>query len=438
MPIAALKKRFREAVEMVIDMARHNGSQLPENMPSLLREYMWREPNENGQMVFVRQSSLEPCFKGLITSLERNSGNPYAKSPLKETLDAIRSILREVGTYPHWGLGILPDLLPRAMLEEYFDGVGKLIINDEEIQRTCEKCIADLKSDTAQWQSVYLVSSFSAESPFNLGPDIFLRPVKVNDLFKFGEETGPTSLSHGKPVPGTKDWLCFMEQTLTKEKFCTLHETLEDVVNALHLSVDGRVSFELLDKSTKSPYLRCGRIFGGIATFTSRSGISVHLSDDGIQRVQKAFEQISSINSSPSGDLALPLRRLRTASGRRDAADHLVDCVIGLENLLVPDKSESSYKFRMRAAALLPESFGDTPTRLDLMKSLYNKRSDIVHGSKGAMNDIEKSCQIAESALREITFWFLNEGQKIGSRAEIAVKLDEAIVLGGAAIRNSG
>lgn len=85
-----------------------------------------------------------------------------------------------------------------------------------------------------------------------------------------------------------------------------------------------------------------------------------------------------------SAKAKLAARRLSMADVRDDTDDQLVDACIGLEALLGQEGAELSYRVAVRAAALL-SSKKDNPLDagvvFDLARKVYNRRSELVHGS---------------------------------------------------------
>jgi hypothetical protein len=85
-----------------------------------------------------------------------------------------------------------------------------------------------------------------------------------------------------------------------------------------------------------------------------------------------------------SAKAKLAARRLSMADVRDDADDQLVDACIGLEALLGQEGAELSYRVAVRAAALLSSKKDkpiDAGVVFDLARKVYNRRSELVHGS---------------------------------------------------------
>jgi len=123
---------------------------------------------------------------------------------------------------------------------------------------------------------------------------------------------------------------------------------------------------------------------------------------------------------------------MRTAASRREAEDHLVDCVIGLERLLAPDTShlKSTFRFQLRGAALLPDRFGGPAERIKLLKELYGLRSKVVHGG-AEQEKVDRFCIKAEEILREVVLWYLEHGAAIGDAQAVVKRIDEVMIAGG-------
>lgn len=78
--------------------------------------------------------------------------------------------------------------------------------------------------------------------------------------------------------------------------------------------------------------------------------------------------------------LDLAARRLEMATMRPSVDDQVIDCTIGFEALLGGDKTEITHKLALRGAALLSEKL-DVSAVYAAVRSIYNRRSEIVHGS---------------------------------------------------------
>src|SRR5262249_10575839 len=158
---------------------------------------------------------------------------------------------------------------------------------------------------------------------------------------------------------------------------------------------------------------------------------------EAIARFRRNFARLTLIGKDDRlAHLRLPVRRLRMSSARSHDEDHVVDCVIALENLLASDSPqlETTFRFRLRGAAILPESFGNVPERIKLMGQLYELRSKTVHGSKTAHGGGRKSDSVAdqmgevaaeaERILRAILIWFLERCDRFEKLDRTLAELD--------------
>jgi hypothetical protein len=76
------------------------------------------------------------------------------------------------------------------------------------------------------------------------------------------------------------------------------------------------------------------------------------------------------------------LRRFSLACAQDSAAEAIIDFVIALEALFVPDAAgELSYQLRLNGARYLGETPEDRVRIFQLLKELYGLRSKLVHGN---------------------------------------------------------
>lgn len=102
------------------------------------------------------------------------------------------------------------------------------------------------------------------------------------------------------------------------------------------------------------------------------------------------------------------LRRLSLGMERKNPEDKLLDYMIGLETLYMPDgNAELSFRLSVRVAFLLSLS-KDRKETFDFLRTMYAVRSNIVHGSQYELkaDDVKK----LEALLREsIIHWIKNK-----------------------------
>ena len=100
------------------------------------------------------------------------------------------------------------------------------------------------------------------------------------------------------------------------------------------------------------------------------------------------------VRSARNADKAtrLALRRLSLAGLRDDHDDMLVDACIGIEALLSDESADLTYKIAMRGAAALAASPLGPQKAFDMLKRVYQRRSELVHGTgldKKAIFDLD-------------------------------------------------
>jgi hypothetical protein len=97
-------------------------------------------------------------------------------------------------------------------------------------------------------------------------------------------------------------------------------------------------------------------------------------------------------------------RRLSVGTERKSPEDRLIDYMIGLEALYLPDgNAELSFRLSMRVAFLLSSGTGKKDT-FNFLRKMYDIRSSIVHGNKYDLNaeDIKK---LEELLRKSVTLW---------------------------------
>lgn len=100
-------------------------------------------------------------------------------------------------------------------------------------------------------------------------------------------------------------------------------------------------------------------------------------------------------------------RRLFFGVGRQELSDRLIDYMIGLEALYLPNESqELSYRLSSRVAFLLHSDTNERKGTYHFVKNMYKARSDIVHGTKYRPSLKEDEISRLEEILREsIKLW---------------------------------
>ncbi len=234
----------------------------------------------------------------------------------------------------------------------------------------------------------------------------------------------------------TRDWICRIETTSAKTSFAAVnrhHDAIEEIAGSLNLAAKGSATFKLLESRCKSPYFGLGVIGGGTPTRTRRSSGNIVMDQAGVDAFKKCYAGVTGIlGNERLRFLRLPFNRLRAASSRQENEDQLVDYVIALERLLASDSPalETTYRFQLRGAALLPASFGTESQRMAMMRDLYSLRSKVVHGTAQLL-ELQEMVPRAEEILRYIFNWYLDHTTTFPDGKTVITALDQAMVRGG-------
>ena len=124
-------------------------------------------------------------------------------------------------------------------------------------------------------------------------------------------------------------------------------------------------------------------------------------------------------------EYSIPIERYLSAIYRGELNDKLIDAVIALESLLLPNiKDELKYRFSLRGGWILGKNQKDKIELFSFFKKIYDLRSDIVHGNKKS-NSI-KETEVGE-AINKIHYIFkkiLNKSYNYESWKKFIEKLE--------------
>lgn len=441
-----LHENLRTAVEHVIAVARAHG--VGPELPTISYTSQWMEPISAGRWEGRQAERSEPAFFLLWKEIE----NEFKQSPASKSLhQAAAEFAKREGKFLPFHGSFMTEHEGELLILRYFNRVAALRVDEGVLRALCHEYQEDLRADTVAVRAVYQVHGFDADEPFSLASGFDFRPINDQDI----DAHGRTSIDQFGLVPKPfdqflfrDDWVCVIEQRVSKDSMEGVNrfgEEIEDVAAALNLTTSGRVLFSLLEKQVKSPFLPAGRAGGGGRQIaTSRIGESVALKQHDVERFQRNFVRVARIGSDDRlAYLRLPLRRLRMSASRTHDEDHVVDCVIALENLLANDSPqlETTFRFRLRGAAILREEFGTVEERIKLMGRLYDLRSKTVHGAKAAhgggrgtaqiATELRRAADDAERVLRAILLWFVERCEEPERLSRTLAELDGAMVTGG-------
>lgn len=319
------------------------------------------------------------------------------------------------------------------MLSHYFEKVGAFTTDRPTIRSTVREFRTDITAKTEQIELVYYVENLKASKPFSLCEGmISFAPLSSNDLDTYAQERAHW-LSARSLIPNLNGWICRASlhgRKKTWEDFNDAEDFINDVLSAFYLVKDGSITLHELAKQVTDTFLNSGRIGGGEPVRSGRGG-QVHITKSDIQQLDEVLKRLLRVSKeSKLKQLRLPLRRIRSATSRRDLADAFVDTVIALESLLASDTPalEVTHRFRLRGAALLDASFGLPRERMEALRDVYQMRSDIVHGKYKEKN-IAPLLERANLILKAVLHWYLKHIDDLKPE-EVVSKVDEWMVEG--------
>ena len=427
---SVLPALLKEAVLAVITLAEKQnlGPELPTNR----YEVMWMQPMDESSSSGMREERTEPSIQLLWSTLEADL---KATPEVQDLNSAVEDITQEYGVSIKGMPGFLRGYQSERLLQVYFERVGALLLDEGTVTQVCRDYLEDLQAPDAVVAIFFLVENFSAPSLFHLTDEIQFRPVSPDDIDSFGRE--PISFfPRTRPVLNLKDWVCEVHTVGSKDTagaFDRHNDLVDEIAVALNLTKEGRVIFTLLANYYQSPFYDAGTVSGGQAVPTGGIGGKITLDSSDIKVFESSFRAVQSIMAgTKQRGLRLPLRRLQAAARRRESEDRLVDYVIGLERLLANDSPqlETTFRFRLRGAALLPESFGSPRQRIALMNRLYGALSDVVHG-KAKESEVGELLPKAENVLRTVLLWYIHNKPTHWTIPRVIQDLDDALVSGG-------
>ncbi len=124
----------------------------------------------------------------------------------------------------------------------------------------------------------------------------------------------------------------------------------------------------------------------------------------------KEFSSIYSyITANRDSRLAVAYRRLSSGMERRNFEDQLIDYMIGLETLFLPDgTAELSFRLSLRVAFILNDTSVERKETFEFLRNIYGIRSKIVHGKQYSLES-EDVLKIEEFLRQSIKLWIIDK-----------------------------
>lgn len=439
-------KLFDGLIE-ILSILRNTADEInvDKELPKITIDYFWMQKDGKGNGQGKRAQALVPLLYKADSLLDKlieadknlaNKVNEFGEIAISiVTNDSFPAFIA-----PNFGKDTLS--IAKLIISEYIREAGGLKVRKTVVKKVSKDFVSDISSNTYSSAFVFLVQNFKAPRPFQLNLNIKFRPISEDDYKQFSTIEPGRIPSHKEPWFGSDDWICTIESSGDKSSTAAINshrDILDLITGALALTSTGRANFFFLLGRYKSRFFNVMSAHGGDYVHSSGIGGAIVLDEKGIRNFRTSFNLVESIFTNPKyKSLRLPFRRLRLSSTRANDNDKFVDYVIGLERLLSSDSPnlEVTFRFRLRGAALLPESFGSEQDRLSLMSKLYRIRSDIVHGGE----HVEEVRDIIEKTEQVFVAIFINYFHLLSAHEndkQLTERLDEALVKGGLAFRKN-
>ena len=276
------------------------------------------------------------------------------------------------------------------------------------------------------------------DGPIELDDEVTVRPITQDELITFGRElfrdpwqTGNLPYPHGpesKLIPDTR-WVVLAVNVSHRRDGHPEEAKLRHIVDAFLIGAAfcKQGGFAYLPYSHVTNYGSIGA--GNAKPFSQVIGSpafdAYELDRDTGQKLRDAWPKLLQIVRDDGSYLGTAARRLVDGLGRIKLEDSVIDFSIGLEALLSDRDPELSYRTSMRGGYMMAWEGGEINKPFAGLRSLYSARSRIVHGDKVSRIKLRESRQFGEQALREIWWWFLNQGG--APKDAIQDKIDERI-----------
>jgi hypothetical protein len=133
---------------------------------------------------------------------------------------------------------------------------------------------------------------------------------------------------------------------------------------------------------------------GGMGYSPRLFGGSVKAEQPEIEEAKCLHENLTNLNSKSQKKLQIAIDRWIKSKTYQTLEDKIIDLVIALEALYLPDAGESTFKLAVRASWHLREDRGKRAELFEVFKELYKCRSAVVHGG-----ELKENVPIAEETI---------------------------------------
>lgn len=292
----------------------------------------------------------------------------------------------------------------------YQDMLGRLAWDENvfnEIYKMFENFLYDRDLIATSVSPLYLFRCGLGE-PVELDTDVGIMPrgydINIKRLLNHFE-------TEGKHFSEDYGWFIYAHRKISKSQpresssdNNTDTTKLEDVLMSLRLLHGGPVHAGPLHSDDASPF---AGIHGGhrLLTHSILKRLpadyivfeSFELKSEEIESMQQIYKQLTSLNEHDRKFLGIPLGRFHDSYERPNERDKLIDLCIALESLYVREKDELAYRLALRCACFLEGGQGELENTFHRVKNIYDRRSEIVHGTAKDLAEEQLSRLVTEA-----------------------------------------
>lgn len=257
-----------------------------------------------------------------------------------------------------------------------------------------------------------IVGVILKSSSIILEEGVCIRPINEEELWGLGDEYLPTKFNLFFVGP-SEEWNIFdikLEHQLGEYVSELTNSLREAVVAGLLLLSSANFGIEQIAEETNYGIRMIGRWSENLQL--NRGGGTYILDDQMSQRFISLWPRLREIVEAKDNYLRLPVARLVDGTTRSRLEDAILDYSIGLEALLTRGVSgELSYRFALRGSTILAWDGSNKERYYKSLRDFYDTRSKIVHGSRVDEKELRNAKSTGEEALRNIWWWFFNQGK---------------------------
>ena len=278
-------------------------------------------------------------------------------------------------------------------LVTYFDNVGSLTFDEETFNDVYSEFERHFYIKVERYNVTSPLEKFSCETEnIDLGEGLRIR--RISHMEKSGYlrlmegSLGFPTLFGGLNILDVTYVLetTYLHRRGTPINTSSCRESFEDAVTALRLFKSGSVDFNVLRMASVSWQPHSGISYGSQGRYTSPWGPKYTLVESEVKpfkRVWKRYKKFRTERAKLKSNkyLDIALRRFNLGIEEADFENKMIDYLISLEALYLPERQELTYRLSNRVATLLGKGIKETEEIRKIIAKAYDLRSDIVHGT---------------------------------------------------------